>query len=187
MPVKFDVSGALRVSERLATSASRLEQVRQRAVSSLSRALKPEASRQIRESYNIKASSVSERLAVRKSGDAVELVGYYRAAGLLNFGARASKTAGVSVTVLRADGPQRLRHAFKATGLGGNAQIFERRGPKRVMTKGRYAGERRQPITALYGPSVAQTLRNEQITRRLGDFAMTKLASEVARQFRILD
>ncbi|MCZ2098237.1 MAG: hypothetical protein LC121_18615 [Anaerolineae bacterium] len=108
MPVKFDVSGALRVSERLATSASRLEQVRQRAVSSLSRALKPEASRQIRESYNIKASAVSERLAVRKSGDAVELVGYYRAAGAEFRGAlpRPLASASCSAPMVRSATPR---------------------------------------------------------------------------------
>lgn len=186
MPAKFDVSAALRVADNIAATPKKLGQVQTRAIASMARALKPEASRRIRDTYNIRAGAVSDRLETKKTPEAVELIGYYRGTGLLNYGARASKKSGVSVTVLKADGPQKLRHAFKATGLSGNAQIFERRGPKRVMTKGKYIGQRRQPLQTLYGPSVASTLKNTALTNHLADFAMSKLSAEIARQFRII-
>jgi hypothetical protein len=99
----------------------------------------------------------------------VELRGADRPTGLLQFGAKASRKLGVTVTVLKASGPTRLRHAFKAIGRATNPQIFERVGKKRF------------PIKALYGPSVAQMLRSPPRQRRLTEFSMTRLSAEIRR------
>lgn len=188
MSAKFDVSAALKVADTLRAAPKRLEQVRVRAVATLARSLPPEANRQIREIYNVKARSVAERLNVVRADDSIVLTGYARAMGFLNYGARATKKSGVSVTVRRATGPSRFNHAFKAVGLSDNTHIFVRDidKPKRVMKRGKSAGKKRQPIKALYGPSVASALRNPDIRNRLSDFGMTKLAAEVARQFKVL-
>lgn len=186
MPVKFDVSGAVKAAERLSEFPRKMETATKRAVSSTSRSLPAEAKRAIQDRYNLKSRRITESLAVRSTGDAIELTGYDRPTGLLQYGARASKKSGVTVSVIRSSGPTKLRHAFAATGLSGNKQIFERKGAKRVMTKGKYIGERRQPLVAIYGPSVGQALRNKDIQARLGKFALEKLAFEINRQIGIL-
>lgn len=185
MTAIYDVSAVFRTAEALDAAPDKFTQVKSRAMSSLARAIKPEAKRQVAGVYNLSPRAITDRLASRVTADAVELTGYYRSVGLLNYKAVASRQSGVSVTVLLSDGMQRLRHAFKAIGLGGNAQIFERRGRPRVMKKGKYIGKERQPLVARYGPAVAQSLRNPTIQRRLSDFAMTKISAEVRRQLRI--
>jgi hypothetical protein len=57
-----------------------------------------------------------------------------------------------------------------------------REGEPRLMTKGRYAGKKRQPLVVEYGPSVAQMLRKGRRPERLVDFARGLLANEVDRQ-----
>jgi hypothetical protein len=186
MVARYDASAVFRTAEALAASPARLELVTSRALATLGRAIKPEAKRQIQKEYNLASSAITDRLVSRTLADAVELSGYYRAIGLLNFGATASRSGGVAVTVMRSDGMQRLRHAFKAQGLNGNTHIFERAGRPREMKKGKYIGQVRQPLVAKFGPAVSQGLRNPTVQRGISDFALTKIATEVRRLFRVL-
>lgn len=185
MVARYDASAVFRTADAMAAAPARLEHVKSRALATLARAIKPEAKRQIQKEYNLNSNAITDRLVARTTGDAVELTGYYRSVGLLNFGATASRSGGVSVTVLRSDGMQRLRHAFKAQGLNRNTHIFERSGRPREMRKGKYIGQKRQPLAAKFGPAVSQGLRNPTIQRGISDFALTKLTSEVRRLLRV--
>jgi hypothetical protein len=185
MPAKFDVSAAVKVAERLAEFPKRQAQAEARAISSTTRALPAETKRSITADYGIKPSRVTSDVVVRRVDNVIELTGYDRPIGLLNYNAKVSKS-GVSVTVLKSEGAQKLRHAFKAKGLSDNVQIFERRGQKRPMQKGRYKGLIRQPIKTLYAPSVGQIVRNPALQSKLADFVMQKLTAEITRQLRIL-
>jgi hypothetical protein len=182
---RYPASAVFRTADALAATPERIEKVASRALSSLARAIKPEAKRQVQKVYNLASSAITDRLVSRTVGNAVELTGYYRSVGLLNFRAPASRSGGVSVTVIHSDGMQRLRHAFRAQGLGGNTHIFERQGRPRAMKKGNYVGQKRQPLVARFGPAVSQGLRNPTINRGISDFAMNKLATEVQRLLRV--
>jgi hypothetical protein len=184
--VKTDARGAYRAGKRFKAMAGRMAKAEQLAASDLQRRILPEFVRDTQTTHNISPKRVRESSAVRRNGTAVELTGYDRPTGLLQFGAKASK-AGVTVTLTKATGPVRLRHAFVATGLGSNRQVFERtaygKGAfKRAMTKGNYKGQRRTPIEAKYGPSVAQILRDKQRQERLIQFAQRTLSAEIRRQ-----
>lgn len=183
MGLKVDARGAYRAGKRFKSMASRMDKAEALARSDLQRRLVPEFVRDAQTTHNVKAARVRESSGARISGTAVELTGYDRPTGLLQFGAKAGRS-GVTVTITRAEGPTRFKHAFKATGLSGNAQIFERdlKKPKREMAFGRYKGKKRQPIKSLYGPSVAQILRDPARRERLTKFSQKTLGAEIRRQ-----
>lgn len=184
MGLKVDSKGAYRAGKRFKSMATKLDQAEALAASDLARRLIPEFARQATALYNLKASRIRETSNVQRNGTAVSLIGYHRETGLLNFGAKASRTQGVTVVLERAQGPQRFKHAFKATGLSGNAQIFERdvKKAKREMKYGRYVGKKRQPIKAMYGKSTAQILRDQDVHDGMTKFAHKQLAAEIRRQ-----
>jgi hypothetical protein len=187
MSFRTDSRGAYRGGKRLKDYASKLEKAEALAAADLARRIVPELVRDAMTTHNISAKRVRESSAVRRRGTVVELTGYDRPTGLLQFGARGSRANGVTVTVLKAAGPVVLRHAFIAAGLGGNKQVFQRvaygKGAfKRKMHKGNYAGQYRTPIAAKYGPSVATILRDPKRQERLVKFSQNTLAAEVRRQ-----
>jgi Prophage minor tail protein Z (GPZ) len=168
--VKVDSRGAYRAGARFKSMAGRMDKAEKLAAISLHRAIVPETVRDMGRTHNLAASRIRASLAARVDGTTVELRGLDRPTGLLQYGAKASRKVGVAVTVVKAQGPVRLKHAFKATGRSSNQQIFQREGKPRL------------PIKALYGPSVAQILRNPERQRRLVNFSMTKLSAEIRRQ-----
>lgn len=101
--------------------------------------------------------------------------------GLRNFGARVSKTAGISVVVKKTKGRTRIPGGFAAKGLGGNDHLWVRTGQKRVMTAGNYVGQYRDVIKPLFGPSVADMLTNEDVRSRIELFALSKMSAELER------
>lgn len=185
MSFKADTRGAYRAGKRFKAMAGRMPKAEELAAADLQRRLVPEFVRAAREAYGILPKRVRESSAARRQGAAVELTGYDRPTGLLQFGGKGS-TAGVTALIQRARGPTLFRHAFIATGLSGNRQVFERvaygaGAYKRQMRRGNYIGERRTPIEAKYGPSVAQILRNKQLQERLIDFSQQRIAAEIRR------
>ena len=169
MAVKIDTRGAVNASKRLRQFATSIEQVVPRAASDLARRIGPEASRQIRSTYNINATRLRESLTVTRTGDAVVLTGKDRPTGLTQFGAKASKRNGVTVTIRKDRAPVQFRHAFAATGRGSNRQVFQR------------VGKARLPIEAMYGPSPAEQLRNPEIRDHIVEFSQRTIAAEIRR------
>lgn len=184
MGLKVDTRGAYSAGKRFKSMADKLEKAEALAASDLQRRLVPEFARQATSRYNLTAARIRDTSGVQRSGNTITLTGYHRGTGLLNYRAVASKTSGVTVTIARADGPQRFKHAFKATGLSGNAQIFERdlTKAKRKMKYGRYVGKKRQPIKAMYGSSTAQILRDPDVNAGMVRFAQQRLSAEIRRQ-----
>lgn len=184
MGLKIDARGAYRAGKRFKTMASKMDKAESLAASDLQRRIVPEFVRDAQTTHNINAKRVRESSGVKRSGSVVELTGYDRPTGLLQFGAKASKTGGVTATTLKSSGAFTLKHAFAATGLSGNRQIFSRdlKQAKRAMTKGNYIGKKRRPIKAMYGPSVAQILRNKDRQERLYKFGQKRLSVEIRRQ-----
>jgi hypothetical protein len=49
-----------------------------------------------------------------------------------------------------------FKHAFISEPMGGH--VFIREGEKRIMTKGRYVGQLRQPVRKLWGPAIPREM-----------------------------
>ena len=64
--------------------------------------------------------------------------------------------------------------------------VFARQGEKRRMTKGRYAGQMRQPIVKLFGPSPAQAIQDTQLDKLIVAVAGKQLSVQVAERLRFL-
>ena len=183
--VQFDLDGALSVSRNLGLLDASLGKFEKRALGTLQRRLKTETRRDIQRQYQIPAGRLAQDLSVVATTTGTKIAGYFRGMGLRNFGARVSKRQGVTASIFRGKRTA-FPHAFQAPLLGGSAssnlQIVRRQGEKRRMTKGRYAGQMRQPIVVQYGPTAAQMLRKEGRPQRLADFALGVLGTEMQRQ-----
>lgn len=177
--ITVDVSGALDVADRLFATVKRADQAQRRALGTLRRRLPVQARRDIQAEYAIKAATLRERLLTRTDTAGLRLIGKSRGMGLINFGARQTR-AGVSSQVLRGERDVDAG-AFLAPLIGNNLHAVERYGAKRRMTRGHYIGQLRQPLSVLYGPSVAQMLQKGRRLDRLAEFAQRVIAAELER------
>lgn len=155
--VHCDVRGLVPWSRNITSNVIRATQA---AGSSALRAMRAEGSRRIREKKGIQAGQVDRALTMlfpsSKEAFVWSLVAKAKPLPLIAFGARQTKT-GVSVEVTK--GSRRiLRHAFIATMASGHKGVFMREGPKRIASKGRYVGKKRQPIHEAFTASVASAL-----------------------------
>ena len=73
---------------------------------------------------------------------------------------------------------------YRSTFIGPNGQIFKRAGPAVVMTKGKYAGHKRQPIKKLFGPIIPRELVAKEsvdiVNTTFNEKYTDRLAHEVA-------
>ena len=134
-----------------------------RTLNELAALAKTQSSTAIRAIYNVKKARLDKEITIQKTSLAadtprVTLTVTGTRIGLQNFSARASAKKGVSVLVKKNSGRKTVKKAFMARGLnfggedGGIDLIFKRTGlPKRLMSKGRYAGTKilREPIKKL--------------------------------------
>ena len=183
MPASVDLSGLRRQIERLGKTQKAAEQAVKRARGTLARRIVVEARRDIQTEYTLPANRITAGLFTRNNGDAVELTGVARGVGLINFkGSGGTRRAPVRVQVKTAGAAVVYdNNYFRAKGLNGNRQIFERLPEKRRMVAGNYKGRLRNVIRSTYGPSVAQMLRRPGRSGRLADTAQTILRDEIDR------
>jgi hypothetical protein len=175
MGVKFDVSGVLRTSARLRALPSEFEKARVRSVTKLQRALIPEATRDIGAEFALRAARIRKGLSVHRTNSYVDLVGDDAGIGLAQgYQGRQTKT-GIVVTLRRADGPTRFRHAFIQE-PGGRAKST---GPQAFEREGR--GAPRMPIDRLFSQNIAGMLRDPERAGRLAAFGMRILDAEMKR------
>lgn len=186
MPASVDLTGLRRQIERLGKTQKAAEQAVKRARGTLSRRIVVEARRDIQTEYTLPANRITAGLFTRNNGDAVELTGVGRGVGLINFkGSGGTRTKPVRVQVKTAGAAVVYdNNYFRANGLNGNRQIFERLPEKRRMTQGNYKGKVRNVIRSTYGPSVAQQLRRPGRADRLAGVAQKILAAEIERLVR---
>lgn len=182
--LNFKLEGVLETSRELGVLARKLPTIQKRSIATLRRRLPVQARRDIQQEYNIGAARLRKDLGTSFLADGVRITGRFRGIGLRSFGGRQTRQ-GVTSQVLR--GKRSLDPgAFIARLLGGGEQAVERGGEKRVMTKGRYVGKRRQPLYVLYGATAAQMLRKGRRPERLVDYARGLLRGEVDRQLQAL-
>lgn len=155
-----------------------------RASGTLLRRLPAEAKRDIRREYNLKAGRVSKDLRASRVGDGViELVGYRRPIGLIQYGGRwgGRRTPGATYQIGRGGQRKTMDGTFIVTGLSGNRHIYESYGPPTLMFRGHYAGEMKWQISARYFGSIAGFLVQKGRPDRLAEYADEILRKEFDR------
>jgi hypothetical protein len=104
-----------------------------------------------------------------------------RPPSLLQYGAE-QNAQGLVVSVIKSRGRRLIKSGFIATSPNGNRLPFIRFGPKRIMKKGRYEGKLRQPLFALYGPSVADMLINNEVYNPIHDRFIGLVSEELTKR-----
>ena len=138
-----------------------------RAINKVAQLGRTAESKAIRKVYAITAKRLNrefEKVSGRNKATAAQPRAVLRAKkltkrnpGLQHFGAK-QVLRGVSYKIRKDQGRKTMPHAFKAVMANQEEGVFIRSGAKRVMTKGRYAGQKRQPIIRKTGPSIVQMM-----------------------------
>lgn len=148
--IKADGTGIGNLARDLAALVSDVPKTFKQATSSVARASKTEAKREITAVYGIKQSRVDEGLKVSSENYTVTTTGKARGVTLQSFGGR--QTARGYSAAVRKGQRKVIRGGFTPTKFGGLP--FKR------------VGAARTPIRVLYGPSVAGMLRNREVSER---------------------
>ena len=170
--IKADTAGIGNLARRLQAVAQDAPRVFAQAASSVARASKTEAKREITAVYGLPQKRVDEGLAARAVGTDIITTASAKGVTLQSFGGRQTKR-GYSAAVLRGR-RQVIRKGFTPAKFGGVP--FKRVGTERL------------PIKVLYGPSVAAMLRNREISERFVVRQAIRAREELTRRiFRELD
>jgi hypothetical protein len=153
-----------------------------RALSSTQRSTRTETTKATADAYTAGKQRVGKNTRVSKvdtNGLFFTITGLREPIQLQEYRHTASKRNGVTATVKKGSGAQRLPTAFKVTagnfgGGGAKKRIF-----MRARTGNGQVG--RLPIKSLFGPSVADMLNNPALQERVGTFALNKLSTEIIR------
>lgn len=148
--IRADTAGIGRLARDLSAVVKDQPRVFAQAASSVARASKTEAKREITAVYALKQSRVEEGLKVSSSGFEITTTGKARGVTLQSFGGR--QTAKGYAATIRKGSRKVIRGGFTPNKFGGLP--FKR------------VGREQTPIRVLYGPSVAGMLRNREVSSR---------------------
>lgn len=166
MPVKVESPDLAQMLRTLQAASKDAPKAFKLALNASRRIAKKDSATQSAKVYNVVEKRIEQDLTAKAiQGYEFSIIGRKRKRGpsLVAYGATKS-ARGLAVTVIKGRGQKIVRAAFIANGAGGTNRLsFIRAGIKRVMKSGRYKGRIRQPIKALYGPSVADMLTNNEV------------------------
>jgi hypothetical protein len=176
MSLVIDVRSDLRQTA-LSLSVNAAKVIEAAAVRSLNRAattVRAEASRRIRDRYNLKVSVIKNdlRLVRARRGELeAQVIARGAPIPLIQFGARQTR-AGVSVQVVRSNPRSILRRVFVARMKSGHVGVYERRGKSRL------------PIDERYTIGVPTMFAQRQIISALRGVAGERFRRELARELK---
>lgn len=182
-----ELAGALEVASQLSAIPSRILLAQKRALATVRRRMIPQAKRDIYAEYNVKAKTIGQGLRIRDVPDGIKLIGKGTGINRINFGATWSPRfrGGARWRTYRGGGIENNGSAFIAVSSKGMRLAFARRAGAGKISQhsGRYAntGIKREPLTGMFGPSVATMLRSGRRPERLAEFAIRILAAEQRR------
>ena len=189
--LEIDDSGLRRLETQLKRVApANINRALPRVVRSTARASITPISKKVREIYTVKAGRFRAATKVRDVNVAdrsFKIRGFKSTIGIRNFSA-SKNTKGVSVRVLKGKPRTLLRAAFgPSTGLNSNPVFFTRLDtsgnplPFREVKAGRNAGQRKQQLRAIKGPSAADMIDRDEVEEAIADFAEPRYANELQR------
>jgi hypothetical protein len=174
-----------RLSARFEALGANAKRELERSIISVRRATGTESRRAVSATYSLTQQYVSTVQRIRPGGSLGFVIsGVNRPIPAVHYGARALARGGVAVAFRRGRRVV-IESAFAGEAPQGGRKLWQRTGdPKRIATKGRYAGRgiRREPIDVLVGPSPADHLRNRAVRERLNGFFVRRLNNEVSRR-----
>lgn len=154
----------------------------ERAKASIVRAAGTEGRRQISAVYNLTQGRIGQDLRTSATAAGALVVGQRKPITFTSYGFRETTRKGLRGKILRGGQVETFAGGFIAPGLGGGQIAFYRSGTPRKMTKGRYIGRTRQPIKALHGPSIADTLRDTRVSEPLKERIYGRAARELRQR-----
>lgn len=188
MPVIVNGSGLAILAKRLAEISRDADKDFKQAIGTLRRAATTEAKRAVSAIYSLTQARVDKGLVVRSKPDGVEITGRKRPVTFVSYGWRQTPV-GLRGKIIRKSKVSEFKSGFIANGLrgeesGNNRVAFFRSGAPRRMKLGRYAGKMRQPLVAIYGPSIADAVNDSRVSVPLTTQLLGRAAQELRRRIK---
>jgi len=179
-------NGLRELERSFRTAASAMAKAEARAVKRVGVTIATRQARAIVQTANLKVSAVKAAIVTKRqpTADAPQVVFEVteRPISLIEYGGRGS-WKGATVQVLKASGRKKVKGGFLTPSPQGAPQIWTRTGgAKRVMTKGRYAGQKREPIEKKFGPSILSQYVKDAIQQTGADTWAERLPIELERE-----
>lgn len=173
--LKIDVRSDIKQAvARLEANVDRvLPQATARALNRTATTVRAQASRRIRERYNLKAGAIRAQMRISRANRGrltAEVIASGRPIPLIEFSARQTRK-GVSVQVIRGRRKVRL-HAFVAKMRTGHVGVFERTSSKRL------------PIRELFSVSLPSAFTQKEILTSIEQVAVERFRIELERELR---
>lgn len=181
MPIVAPVAQIDAEARRWAQIARAAPQVFAQARVSVQRAATTEYKRGVTAIYNLSQQRAAQDLTVINTAAGFIARASNRTISLLSYGWRQTRR-GLSGRVIRRGQRSVIPRAFVGTGLGGGTVPFVREGDPRRMSKGRYAGQIRQPLQALHGPSIADAVKDMRVAVPMRDRIWGRTRTELSRR-----
>jgi len=155
-----------------------------RARKSIARAAGTEARRAAAAEYNVSQRRIGQDMTVSETALGVLVTGQKRTITFVSYGFKPTRK-GLAGKIRKKGKRSVWNGSFIAIGLNGNRVSFWRHGAPRVMTAGRYEGQRKQPLQALHGPSVSDMMRDTRVAKpmreRIWERARKELSTRLTR------
>jgi hypothetical protein len=184
--MSLTIKGLLDLERSYRSVANAMSKGEARAIKRVGVTIGARQSRAITETVNLKSRDVKDAIVTKRqpTADALQVVFEVREKpiSLIDYGGTGSwKRA--SVKVLKASGRKRVQGGFLTNTPQGAPQIWKRTGEsKRLMTKGRYAGQVREPIKKLFGPSILSQYIKAAVQQLGADTWAERLPIELERE-----
>lgn len=184
MPIVARTDGIDELSKRFTRAAIACPREFVRARQSIVRAAGTEQRRSATATYNLPQSRIGDDMRVKDTDVGFVVVGYKRPISFASYKfTRTNK--GLAGRIVKKGKRSLFKGGFYARGLGGGNVPFVRTGEKRRMTAGRYVGQSKQPLKALYGPSVADIFKDTRVAgpmrTRIWERARREMTTRLAR------
>jgi len=185
MPIVAPVAQIAEEAKRWAQISRLSPEAFKQARGSIRRAALTEHGRGITAIYNVGQGRAKQDITIRDTEAGMIVRASNKPITLLSYGWKPTRK-GIAGRVLKKGGRATIPRSFVAKGLGGGTVPFIRDGEPRIMTAGRYAGKRRQPVRALYGPSVADAIVNPAVVTDLRERIWGRSRVELSRRLQQL-
>jgi hypothetical protein len=182
----YTVRGLMELERSYRKAANAIARGEARAIKRVGVTIAARQSRSIVETVNLKVAPVKKAIVTKRQPTPSMLQVVFEVTekpiSLIEYGGRGSwKKA--TVQVLRASGRKQVQGGFLTKSPQGAPQIWKRTGgPKRLMTIGRHAGEVREPIKKLFGPSILSQFIKEAVQQIGANTWAERLPIELARE-----
>lgn len=181
MRAVLDSKAILEQGRRFALATLEAPKEFDRAKQTLRKQARTESKEAVAVVYNLPVGRAAKGIKSETTPAGVRVIADNKPITLISYRFRQLRS-GLKGRVFASGSETSIKSGFINPGLGGARITFRREGEKRIQKAGRYAGKVRQPIRALYGPSIADAAKNPKVSAEMRERIFGRADVELRRR-----